>query len=131
MNVPRIYCPTSPALRLALLGVLMTSSVFAAETAADVDTPTWATDVAPIVYKSCVTCHRPGQVAPMSLLTYDQARPWGKAIARVTHDRTMPPWFANPEHGHFVEDVRLTDQQIDVISRWATSGMAAGDMAKA
>ena len=103
----------------------------AAETAADVETVTWAEHVAPIVYERCVSCHRPGQVAPMSLLTYDQARPWGKAIAKVTHDRTMPPWFANPEHGQFVEDSRLSDQQIEVLSRWVSAGMPAGDLAKA
>ena len=117
MKLARIN-DVSPALRLALLAAtLVAPGAFAAapaaETAADVETVTWAEHVAPILYESCVTCHRPGQVAPMSLLTYDQARPWAKAIARSAHDRTMPPWFANPEHGEFVEDSRLSDEQID------------------
>ena len=122
----------STALSLALLAItLVAPGAFAAETAADVETVTWAEHVAPVVYEKCVACHRPGQVAPMSLLTYDQARPWGKAIARAAHDRTMPPWFANPEHGKFVEDPRLSDTQIDVLTRWASSGMASGDLSRA
>ena len=117
----------SPALRLALLvTALVAPGAFAAETAADVETVTWAEHVAPILYERCVTCHRPGQVAPMSLLTYDQARPWGKAIARTTHDRTMPPWFASPEHGQFVEDSRLSDQQIEVSESLGELGHAGG-----
>jgi mono/diheme cytochrome c family protein len=124
----------SLALRFSLLAVLVAQGAFAAAPAtetADADTVTWAADVAPILYQSCVGCHRPGQVAPMSLLTYDQARPWGKAIARAAHDRAMPPWFANPEHGKFVEDPRLTDAQIDTINRWVKSGMPAGDLSQA
>src|SRR6185503_12465135 len=125
----------SPALRLALLATtLVAPGAFAAAPAAetaDVETVTWAADVAPILYQRCVGCHRPGQVAPMSLLTYDQTRPWAKSIAKVTHDRTMPPWFASPEHGKFLEDPRLTDQQIDTINRWVAAGMPAGDLAQA
>ena len=110
MKLDRIRPEVALVLRLAVLAILLAQGALAAapaaETAADVETVTWAEHVAPIVYERCVSCHRPGQVAPMSLLTYDQARPWGKSIAKVTHDRTMPPWFANPEHGQFVEDSR-------------------------
>ena len=92
---------------------------------------TWAQDVAPIVYEKCASCHRPGQTAPMSLMSYEEARPWAKAIRRVTHERSMPPWFANPEHGEFVEDPKLTGEQIEVISQWAAAGAPAGDLSAA
>ena len=120
---------------LALVGLALAPCAFAASPApaantADVDSATWK-DVAPVLYDKCVTCHRPGQVAPMSLMTYDQARPWGKAILRTTKDGTMPPWFANPEHGKFREDPRLSDQQIETLTRWVSAGMPAGDLAQA
>lgn len=124
----------SPATLFALLTVLAAPGAFAAApgvNSADVETVTWAEHVAPILYDRCVTCHRPGQVAPMSLMTYDQARPWAKAVARVVSDRTMPPWFASPEHGKFVEDPRLTDEQVEILGRWAAAGMPAGDLAQA
>jgi hypothetical protein len=135
MKLARLHPSLAPTLQLALLAALAAPGAFAAapaaETTADVETVTWAEHVAPILYQRCVTCHRPGQVAPMSLLTYEQTRPWAKSIAKVTHDRTMPPWFASPEHGKFVEDPRLTDQQIDTINRWVAAGMPAGDLSKA
>jgi hypothetical protein len=134
MTLLRIERKPSPVLFLALLAVLVAAGASAAAPAAntaDVETVTWAKDVAPIMYNSCVTCHRPGQVAPMSLMTYDQARPWAKAIVRAVSERTMPPWFANPEHGKFVEDPRLTDEQVEILGRWAAAGMPAGDLAQA
>ena len=63
--------------------------------------PTFSKDVAPILYKHCVSCHRPGETAPMSLLTYEQARPYAKAIANAMTNRTMPPWHADAPAGTF------------------------------
>ena len=97
----------------------------------DAEQVTWADNVAPLLYEKCASCHRPGQVAPMSLLTYKDARPWAKAIRKATSDRTMPPWFANPEHGDFVEDSRLTDEQITLLQNWVAAGAPAGDLANA
>ena len=79
---------------------LIASAALAAPPAnnADPSAVTWAEHVAPILHANCVSCHRPGQTAPMSLLSYDETRPWAKSIRKVTTDRTMPPWFANPEH---------------------------------
>jgi mono/diheme cytochrome c family protein len=134
MKLDRIRLQPSPSLLCALLALVAASSAFAAApaaTAADAEPVTWAEHVAPIVYDNCVTCHRPGQVAPMSLLSYDQARPWAKSIAKVTHDRTMPPWFADPAHGEFVEDSRLTDAQIETLSRWVAADAPAGDLSLA
>ena len=70
--------------------------------------PTFNEDVAPILYRHCVECHRPNQIAPMSLLSYQEARPWAKAIREKVRARAMPPWFADslsrgagkPRQGH-------------------------------
>src|SRR5438876_12146737 len=63
--------------------------------------PTWNKDVAPIVYANCITCHRPGEVAPMSLLTFQDASPWAKGMKAKVSARQMPPWFADPRYGKF------------------------------
>ena len=133
MNDERIRPRLSPLL-CSLLAALVAQGAFAAAPAAntaDVETVTWADHVAPILYESCVTCHRPGQVAPMSLMTYEQARPWAKAILRVTHDRAMPPWFANPEHGQFLDDPRLSDEQLELLARWVAADAPPGDLSRA
>ena len=119
---------------LILALALLPLALFANEPANNAGDPqkvTWADDVAPLLYEKCASCHRPGQVAPMSLLTYKDARPWAKSIRRVVNERTMPPWFANPAHGDFVEDPRLTDEQIAMIQSWVAAGAPAGDLANA
>src|SRR6201988_4488292 len=63
--------------------------------------PTFSRHVAPILQKNCQTCHRPGQAAPFSLLSYEQARPWAKAIKAAVLQKKMPPWFADPQYGKF------------------------------
>jgi len=88
---------------------------------------TFNKDVAPILYKNCVSCHRPGEVAPMSLLTYRQARPWARAIKEKVVERTMPPWHADPQHGVFENDRRLSQKEIDTIVAWVDSGAKEGD----
>ena len=99
-----------------------------AATAADAG-PTYNRDVAPILTKSCVSCHRPNQIGPMSLLTYDEVRPWAKSIAKNVQDGTMPPWHADPSFGHFANDRRLASNEIDTLVRWVQSGAAEGDPA--
>jgi mono/diheme cytochrome c family protein len=89
--------------------------------------PTFAKDVAPILYSKCVTCHRPGEVAPMSLITYKDARPWARAIRDKVIAREMPPWFADPAHGTFKNDRSLTQAQIDTIVKWVDGGARQGD----
>src|SRR6185503_6668041 len=89
--------------------------------------PTFAKDVAPIFYKNCTNCHRPGEVAPMSLLTFKDARPWAKSIATQVGKGTMPPWHADPAHGAFLNDRRLTDAEKDTIVKWANSGAPEGN----
>jgi hypothetical protein len=70
--------------------------------------PTFSKDVAPILFNNCTNCHRPGEIGPMSLLTYADARPWAKAIATRVGNGTMPPWHADPTYGVFENDRRLT-----------------------
>jgi len=84
--------------------------------------PTFTRDVAPIFFAQCTTCHRPGEVAPMSLLTYKDARPWARAIATQVKAGTMPPWHADPAIGHFSNERRLTPEQKTTIARWAEAG---------
>jgi hypothetical protein len=106
---------------LAGLGVA-TAPVMAAD-----GPPTFAKDVAPILYEKCVGCHRPGEVAPMSLLTYAEARPWLKAIRAKVVSREMPPWHADPQFGEFRNDPTLTQAQIDTIAKWADAGAPKGN----
>src|SRR5277367_5587630 len=89
--------------------------------------PTFYKDVLPILQDHCQSCHRPGEVAPMPLVTYEQTRPWAGAMAHAVGMRMMPPWFADPRYGHFADDVSLSDQQIATISAWAAAGAPAGD----
>src|SRR5215475_6862726 len=90
-------------------------------------TVTFNRNVLPILQKNCQTCHRPGQIAPMSLLTYKEARPWAKAMKAAVATRKMPPWFADPQYGHFTNDRSLKQNDIDTIVKWADSGAAEGD----
>ncbi len=88
---------------------------------------TFSKDVAPIFQKNCQTCHRPGEVAPMPLLSYKDARPWAKAIRQKVVQREMPPWFADPKYGEFSNDCRLAQKDIDTIVAWVDGGAKEGD----
>src|SRR5262245_10027112 len=88
--------------------------------------PTFTKDVAPILYNSCVSCHRPGEVAPMSLVSYDDVRPWAKSIRLKVSSREMPPWGADPRFGKFKDDRSLTAEQIDIIAKWVDAGAPRG-----
>src|SRR5258706_10290294 len=88
---------------------------------------TFSKDVAPILQKNCQICHRPGESAPFSLLTYEQARPWAKAIKAATLQRKMPPWFADPHYGKFSNDRSLAKSDIDTIAAWVDAGAPQGD----
>ncbi len=90
--------------------------------------PTFYKDVLPIFQDHCQSCHRPGEVAPMPLVTYEQSRPWADAVARAVEMKMMPPWFADPRYGHFANDPSLTEQQIATISAWAKAGAPAGNV---
>jgi len=88
---------------------------------------TFHKDALPIFQRNCQSCHRPGQIGPMSLLSYTEVRPWAKAIKAAVVSRTMPPWFADPQYGHFDNDRSLKQAEIDTIVAWGDSGAAEGD----
>jgi hypothetical protein len=88
---------------------------------------TFAKDAVPILQKNCQSCHRPGQIAPMSLLSYQEARPWAKAIKAAVATRKMPPWSADPSYGHFTNDRSLMQSEIDTLVNWADGGAAEGN----
>jgi len=88
---------------------------------------TFTKDVAPIFYNRCVECHRPGEVAPMSLIAYSDARPWAKSVKQKVLDRSMPPWLASAENTHFKNDRRLSQKEIDTITAWVDGGAIKGN----
>ena len=90
---------------------------------------TFSKDVAPILFKNCANCHRPGELAPMSLLTYKDARPWAKSIKEAVATHKMPPWLADPNYGHFSNDRRLAQSDVDTIVHWADAGAPEGNTA--
>lgn len=90
-------------------------------------TVTFHKDVLPILQKNCQSCHRPGEIAPMSFLTYKDSRPWAKAIKAAVVSRQMPPWFADPGYSHFANDRTLSDSTIKTLAAWADGGALEGN----
>lgn len=88
---------------------------------------TFTRDVASILHKNCASCHRTGEIAPMSLLTFKEVRPWAKSIREVVAERRMPPWLADPHYGEFANDSRLSQKDIDTIVAWVDGGAKEGD----
>jgi mono/diheme cytochrome c family protein len=124
----------SHAMILRVLGlILILAAACCLFLAAGQETPaapkevTYNRDVAPILYKNCVVCHRPNDIAPMSLLTYKEARPWARRIRDAVVERAMPPWHADPAVGDFLNDPRLSDTDIATIDAWARGGAKEGD----
>lgn len=91
--------------------------------------PTYAKDVAPIFWKNCAVCHRPGGVAPFPLLTYRDAAKRAQFLSEVTVAGRMPPWKPHPGYGIFLDSLRLTDREIQLLANWANTGAAEGDPA--
>ena len=133
--------PKGLAIGLTAVGLALGAAVWAAkpprtsgndaESAASGSAATFYKDVLPIVQEHCQSCHRPGQIGPFSLLDYESARPWAKAIKNAVATKKMPPWFANPEYGHFDNDRSLKQAEIDTMVAWANNGAPAGDPADA
>ena len=113
-----------------IASLALVSAVVPAAPAGAAETPTFAADVAPILYEECASCHRPGDIAPMSLLTYPEVRPWSRAIKDKVVSREMPPWHAAPG-GVPIRNARgLTQAEIDTIVAWVDGGAPLGDAAK-
>jgi mono/diheme cytochrome c family protein len=124
--------------KMSLLAVLVGAGLATATPGfAASDKVTYYDSVAPIIQANCVSCHQPAGknlgslVAPMSLMTYEEARPWARAIARRVKAREMPPWFADEPKAVFSNERGLTDQQIKTIVAWVDGGAPAGDRSKA
>lgn len=115
MSSARVLARILPGLLLASVSGASASEV------------TYVRDVAPILFAKCAECHRPGQIGPMSLLGYEETRPWAKSIAKVVEDRSMPPWLANPDHGQFRDSMALEPAQIETIRQWVAQGAPRGE----
>ena len=123
-----IHC--APRARWTAVAVLSAMAVLAAVpafAAKALDRPNFVDDVAPILHQNCVSCHRPGEIAPMALRTYDEVRPWAKSIGKAVRDRDMPPWDADPGFGPFANDISLSGDEIEMISRWVAAGAPRGE----
>ena len=90
--------------------------------------PTFTKDVAPILQKHCVTCHRPGEAAPFSMLTYEDAKPWAPMMKMAVTQKIMPPWFADPHYGHFSNERSLSAEEIRTLVNWVNAGAQKGDL---
>lgn len=112
--------------RLALIAFLAAGGADCARQTSSAP-PTYAKQIAPILFEHCVGCHRPGQAAPFPLLKYDDAQPRAALIARAVGSRVMPPWLPDHMATPFVGERRLTDHQIALIQRWADTGAPEGD----
>ena len=121
----RTYLTTAVVAGLVLVGVR--SEHLTAQT----HPPTFYKEVLPILQKNCQSCHRPGQIAPFSMLTFESTRPWAKSIKTKVQTRQMPPWFADGSRGTFSNDPSLTESEIDLLATWADAGAPAGDPADA
>src|SRR5579862_7227041 len=84
-------------------------------------------DELPVLQRNCQGCHRPGEAAPMSFLTYESTRPWAKAIKGAVVTRKMPPWFADPNHGKFANDRTLSTAEINTLVAWVETGAKEGN----
>src|ERR1700741_1377687 len=115
------------ALSLMLGGLFLLPSTGKASTKSPPAAVTFTKDIAPIVFENCAVCHRPGEIAPMSLLSYKEVRPWAKSIREVVAERKMPPWLGGPPYGDFSNDRRLSQKEIDTIVGWVDSGAKEGD----
>jgi mono/diheme cytochrome c family protein len=123
----RFILPVSFALVITFAAVPMK----AGQSATGQAQVTFTKDVAPILQKNCQACHRPGSIAPMALLTYEDARPWGRSIKQKVATREMPPWFIDKNVGiqHFSNDRSLTDSEIATIVKWVDEGAPQGNPA--
>ena len=116
--------------RASAAAIVAGSSLASAFAAAD-NTVTFHRDVEPVLQKNCQSCHRPGDIGPMPLLTYEQTRPWAKSIRAAVSRGEMPPWHADRRYGTFSNDRSLGQSEIDTLVRWAETGALEGSRADA
>ncbi|MGH9807787.1 MAG: thiol-disulfide isomerase, partial [Terriglobia bacterium] len=107
-------------MRLIAISLAFASAAYAQSTV------TFNKDILPILQAKCQGCHRPGEIGPMSFLTYESTRPWAKSMKTAVLSRKMPPWFADPQYGHFANDRRLNDADVSKIAAWVDAGAPEG-----
>jgi hypothetical protein len=128
IRMRRLAMTSAVALFIAAACCLALTSVKASDTKKAANAKvTFAKDVAPIFYNKCVECHRAGEIAPMSLLSYKESRPWARSIKEKVVTKTMPPWHADPNHGAFSNDRRLSQKELDTIVAWVDGGAVEGN----
>ena len=110
-----------------LRGIMLLFAAVGGGATASLAALTFSKDVAPILQKHCQQCHRPGEIAPMSLLTYSDARPWAKAIRQAVMTKKMPPWFADSRYGHFSNNISLAPAEIATLVSWVDGGATEGN----
>jgi hypothetical protein len=115
----------------AFIALVAMPTVPAAQIQAAPGTPTYTKDVLPILQRSCQKCHRPGTAAPMSLLTYQEVRPWARSIRQKVSTRQMPPWHIDRSIGEYLEDPSLSDAEIATMVKWIDNGLPQGNPADA
>jgi hypothetical protein len=101
---------------------------FISESGFSEDKITYSEDISKIFQRKCIECHQIGELAPMALTSYEEARPWVKSIREQVENRNMPPWDANPKYGKFVNDISLSQSEIDMIIQWTEQGALSGDL---
>src|ERR671934_1214225 len=112
--------------RTCLAGVVFGVLLLMSAEASAAGAVTFNKDVLPILQRNCQMCHRPGNIAPMSFLSYETTRPWAKAMKAAVITRKMPPWFADPQYGYFSNDRSLKQEEIDTIVQWVDNGALQG-----
>ena len=122
MNIPRITC--------SILGAMVFLSTLGTASAEVPDNPTFYKDIEPILQRSCQVCHRPDNMAPMSLMNYQETRPWARSIRAKVEAREMPPWHVDPKVGiqEFKDDRSLSDDEIATVSAWVEAGAPRGNI---
>ena len=127
---PKQKTASGPKVRPAPPGLIEAYKQTGEGTAIDVGPVSYATDAARVIQEKCQSCHRPGEVAPFSLLTYDDARKRAAMIQEVVDNRRMPPWHADPRHGHFANDRSLSARERAILTAWVEQGTPLGDPAR-
>src|SRR5580658_1828021 len=119
-----LRCAAARSMAIVLAAALAAARTGPAQTSPPPasSSPTFAHDIAPIVYRSCSSCHRPGESGPFPLLSYDDTKKFAPQIAAAVRSRTMPPWLPARGFGEFANDTRLTDSEIHAIIQWAQDG---------
>ncbi len=107
--------------------MLLPCIMLIAASASAAERPTYTKDVAPILFANCVSCHRSGEIAPMSLMNYDEVRPWAKSIKKAISEGTMPPWHADSSKVEYLNDLSLSSAERETILGWVDSGATRGD----